>query len=90
VQNDQLNFTFTNTVLPEKVTKICSSSGDPVSVEVADAAGDKVTTGISDGEPVSRTGNVSCSCDGPGCSAFCLSGLMSGVAFVFVLLQLQL
>jgi len=35
----------------------------------------------------SRTGNVSCSCDGPGCSGFCLPGLTSGLTFVFVLLQ---
>jgi hypothetical protein len=83
-----VNFTFTDTQLPEKVTKICSSIGDPVGIEVAVAAGDKDTTGVPDGEQSnSRTGNESCSCDGPGCLGFCLPGLTSGLAFVFVLLQ---
>lgn len=45
MQNDQLNFTFTDTLLLQKVTKIWPSIGDPVGVEVAVAAGDKDTTG---------------------------------------------
>jgi len=52
VQYDQLNLTFADTILLQKVTKICSSSGDPVGIEVSVAAGDKDTTGVPDGEPV--------------------------------------
>ena len=55
VQNDHLNVTFTDTLLLEKVTIIGSSCGDTVGVEVAAAAGDKVTTGVSKGEPVKQS-----------------------------------
>jgi hypothetical protein len=58
----------------EKVTKICSSSGDPVGIEVAIAAGDKDTQELLMANPSnSRTDNVSCSCDDPGCSGFLFS-----------------
>ena len=61
----------------KKVTKICSSIGDPVGVDVAVAVGDKDTTGTR--QTVER---VTCPAAGtvPDIQDSCLPGLTSGQA----------